>query len=220
MRRVQIDRLNGPLSGKNIPRMHDHPASMTCPLELADSRKVDLSLVHPQDATAERAFVGALSLNSRYRRFHFGLRELSPEQARAMTEIDQHHHVAFVALAAKSEAIAADARYVIRADSADAEFAIAVADEWQGAGLGRELLVRLSAHAREHGVRRLFGDVLWGNNAMLGLARELGAVLKRRPGDATVVQVEFGFDTANESTPGASDTLCTNALSSAPAMHS
>jgi len=107
-----------------------------------------------------------------------------------------------------------------RADSADAEFAIAVADEWQGAGLGRELLVRLSAHAREHGVRRLFGDVLWGNNAMLGLARELGAVLKRRPGDATVVQVEFGFDTANESTPGASDTLCTNALSSAPAMHS
>ena len=181
---------------------------MTSPLELADGRRVELSPVRPQDATAERAFIGALSLNSRYRRFHFGLCELSPEQARAMTEIDQYHHVAFVARPARSEAIVADARYV-RADSADAEFAIAVADEWQGAGLGRELLVRMSAHARERGVRRLFGDVLWGNSAMLGLARELGAVLKRRPGDATVVRVEFGFgfDTANESTAGAASVL-------------
>ena len=45
--------------------------------------------------------------------------------------------------------------------------------------------MRLAAHARSHGVRRLFGDVLWGNNAMLALVRELGAVLRRVPGDAT-----------------------------------
>ncbi len=66
-------------------------------IELGDGRRVQLAPVTPQDAPAERSFVGALSLNSRYRRFHFGLRELSPEQSRAMTEIDQHHHVAFVA---------------------------------------------------------------------------------------------------------------------------
>ena len=60
---------------------------------LADGRRVELSPVNPQDALAEQAFVGALSLTSRYRRFHFGLRELTPEQSRAMTEIDQHRHV-------------------------------------------------------------------------------------------------------------------------------
>ena len=113
-----------------------------------------------------------------------------------MTEIDQHHHVAFAARAAGSPTIVADARYVMRADSDDAEFAVAVADAWQGAGLGRELLVRLAAHARTHGVRRLFGDVLWGNNAMIGLARELGAQLARIPGDSTVVRVAFAFDEA------------------------
>ena len=164
-------------------------------IELSDGRRVGLAPVDPQDAPAERAFVNALSLNSRYRRFHFGLRELSPEQSRAMTEIDQQHQVAFVARPDTEAAIVADARYVLRADSADAEFAIAVADAWQGVGLGRELLQRLAAHARAHGVRHLFGDVLWGNGPMLGLARSLGAQLRRNPGDSTVVRAEFAFDT-------------------------
>ena len=162
-------------------------------IELGDGRRVALVPVGPQDAPAERAFVGALSLTSRYRRFHFGLRELSPEQSRAMTEIDQRHHVAFVARPAGDATIVADARYVLRDDSADAEFAIAVADAWQGAGLGRALLTRLAAHARAHGVRRLFGDVLWGNPPMLALVRSLEAQLRRHPGDATVVRVEFDF---------------------------
>jgi GNAT superfamily N-acetyltransferase len=162
---------------------------------LTDGRRVEVDPVSPQDAPAERAFVNALSLQSRYRRFHFGLRELSPEQAREMTEIDQHHHVAFVARPEASEAIVADARYVLRADSADAEFAVAIADDWQGAGLGRALLTRLAAHARAHGVQRLFGDVLWGNTAMIALVRSLGAQLERNPGDSTVVRAEFVLDT-------------------------
>jgi len=171
------------------------PSARADPIGLGDGRHVTLSPVNPLDASAERAFVGALSLTSRYRRFHFGLRELSPEASRAMTEIDQHHHVAFVARPGDDEdaPIVADARYVMRADSADAEFAIAVADEWQGAGLGRALLMHLSAHARRRGVRRLFGDVLWGNPAMLALVRSLGAQLHRNPGDSTVVRVEFVF---------------------------
>jgi len=165
-------------------------------IDLLDGRRVRVSPVRPQDADAERDFVGALSLTSRYRRFHFGLRELTEEQSRAMTEIDQHHHVAFVARPSEERAapIVADARYVLRADSADAEFAIAIADGWQGAGLGRALLTHLLAHAREQGLERLFGDVLWSNPAMLALARGMGAHLMRNPGDATSVRVEFTLD--------------------------
>ena len=162
-------------------------------LDLADGRRVRIAPVSPQDAPAERDFVEALSLTSRYRRFHFGLRELSPEASREMTEIDHHNHVAFVARPLDSAAIVADARYVRRADSADADFAIAVADAWQGAGLGRALLTYVMRHARSHGVGRLVGDVLWGNAAMLALVRSLGAELRRNPGDATVVRVEFSM---------------------------
>jgi len=203
---MQFDRLRRLLTRKNMRFMDSSFASLQpfvssrtladSSIELSDGRVVELAPVNPQDASAERDFIGTLSLASRYRRFHFGLRELSPEQARAMTEIDQHHHVAFAVRSVGSPTIIADARYVMRADSADAEFALAVADAWQGAGLGRALLVRLAAHARAHGVRRLFGDVLWGNNAMIGLARLFGAQLKRNPGDSTVVRVEFAFDDA------------------------
>ncbi|MEP7294692.1 MAG: GNAT family N-acetyltransferase [Burkholderiales bacterium] len=165
---------------------------------LADGRSVHVAPVHPLDAPAERAFVGALSLTSRYRRFHFGLRELSPEASRAMTEVDQHQHVAFVARPTGETTIVAAARYVLGADGGGAEFAIAVADEWQGAGLGRALLKRLTAHARERGVQRLFGDVLWGNPSMLALVRSLGAKLTRNPGDSTVVRVAFVFGQPSE----------------------
>ena len=179
-------------------------------IDLADGRSVMLEPVRSADSAAERAFISALSLASRYRRFHFGLRELTPEQSRAMTEIDQHHHVAFVArpadaAGAEAATIVADARYVMRADSADAEFAIAVADAWQGAGLGRALLLRLVAHARAHGVQHLFGDVLWGNTPMIALARRLGGKLARVPGDSTVVRAGFALDTL-DALSGAAET--------------
>jgi acetyltransferase len=160
-------------------------------IELTDGRRVHLSPATAQDEAAERAFVSALSLTSRYRRFHFGLRELTPEASRAMVDVDQQRHVAIVVRPEGEATIVADARYVRRDDGAEAEFAVVVADEWQGAGLGRALLTRLATHARTRGVRRLFGDVLWGNASMLALMRSLGAELRRHPGDSTLVRAEF-----------------------------
>ena len=187
MRRIRNHRLSSTSVAPNMAAMDTHP------IELSDGRRLELAPVAPHDACAEREFFSALSMTSRYRRFHFGMRELTPEQSRAMTAIDQHHHVAFVARPEGEQGIVADARYVLRADSADAEFAIAVADDWQGAGLGRALLTRLAAHARAEGVTSLFGDVLWGNAGMIALMRSLGATLRRVPGDSTVVRAEFAF---------------------------
>jgi len=159
---------------------------------LIDGRRVTVCPVDPKDASAERAFVGALSPSSRYRRFHFGLSELPEQLVREMTEIDQRQHVALVARPETADdTIVADARYVRTADTDEAEFALMVADAWQGIGLGRELLQRLSLHARANGVRRLYGDVLWGNEAMIGLVRALGGALSRHPTDATLVRAEF-----------------------------
>ena len=132
-----------------------------------------------------------------YRRFHFGLRNLPEQLLREMTEIDQWQHVALVARPETADrTIVADARYVRSADTDEAEFAVMVADAWQGAGLGRELLQRLGRHARASGVRLLYGDVLWGNEPMLGLVRGLGGTLARHPTDATLVRAVFDVDTA------------------------
>ena len=71
-----------------------------------------------------------------------------------------------------------EARYVLGHDRAGhAEFALAIADDFQGLGLGRALLQRLAAHAAANGVGVLFGHVLEDNAPMLALMRRLGATL-------------------------------------------
>jgi len=149
--------------------------------------------IRPQDADAEQVFVRSLSTTSRVLRFHIGIRELSPEQLRAMTELDPRRHVAVVVQQGdRTGPIVADARYV-RDDGDDttAEFAIAVADEWQGHGLGRHLLARLAEHARRHGIARLYGDVLHENRRMIALVREAGGHFERVPGDGRLTRAVF-----------------------------
>jgi acyl-CoA synthetase (NDP forming) len=48
-----------------------------------------------------------------------------------------------------------------------AEFAVLVADDWHGRGVGTLLLEELVTHARRHGVEEIVGDVLASNSGML-----------------------------------------------------
>lgn len=162
---------------------------------VADGRCVRVRPIHPSDAAAEQAFVTTLSPRSRLLRFHGALKQLPAPVLQAMTAVDFEDHVALVAEAGCDDGAArlvADARYV-RDGAGQAEFAVAVADDWQGLGLGRELLQRLGSHARTHGIRRLTGSVLGDNEPMLALMRNLGARLRLDPGDASIVQASLVF---------------------------
>ncbi len=161
-------------------------------LALPGGRIVLLRPITPQDAAAEQAFVGALSLDSRHKRFHVGLRQLPPDLLRRFIDVDQHDHVAMVAEDAGSSHLVADARYVRSEDHPDeAEFAIAVADDWQSLGLGRTLMARLSRHARLAGLRSLYGDVLTENRRMLVLMRALGARARPHPQGPQIARIAF-----------------------------
>jgi acyl-CoA synthetase (NDP forming)/RimJ/RimL family protein N-acetyltransferase len=61
------------------------------------------------------------------------------------------------------------------ASEPSAEFAVFVADEHQGRGIGTLLLEHLARHARAQGVRELYGEVLAGNARMLRVAGDLTA---------------------------------------------
>jgi acetyltransferase len=177
------------------------PSALIDRFTLADGREVVVRPVLAFDAEAEQDFVRGLSADTRLARFHFGLRELPPSMARAMTEVDHQAHVAIVAEAFIGDddeaTIVADARYVRGAAAEltddEAEFAIAVADAWQGAGLGRALMDRLACHAARHGVRALVGDVLPGNRAMFALADTLGGELLASPSGPGVTRTRFAL---------------------------
>ncbi len=161
-------------------------------LALPGGRAVLLRPITPLDAEAEQAFVSGLSLDSRHKRFHVGLRQLPPDLLRRFIDVDQHDHVALIAEDTGAARLVADARYVRSDDRPEeAEFAIAVADDWQSLGLGRSLMARLSSHARRAGLSALYGDVLTENRRMLVLMRGLGARTRPHALGPQIVRVTF-----------------------------
>ena len=189
MSRVAVD------AREAAPPWH-YPSALVDRLTLADGRVVVMRPVQAFDALAEQDFIRALSPASRLKRFHFGLKELPSALLRAMTEVDHRQHVAVIAERLDSDddgvtMVVADARYVIDADPHEAEFALAVAEAWQGVGLGRALMCRLARHAARRGVTRLVGDVLPDNRAMFAIVDALGGSFEASPNGPGVTRVRL-----------------------------
>ena len=142
-----------------------------------------------QDAGAFRAFVERLSPESRYERFQYVVKEVSPALLRLLVEADPRTHVALVAL--HEGEVVGEARYV-RADGG-AEFALAVADGWRRRGVGKRLLEVLIASARREGLKRLDGEVLAWNQAMLGFVEQAGFQVREHPEDGRLLRVELSI---------------------------
>lgn len=68
-----------------------------------------------------------------------------------------------------------------------AEFAVLVADAWQGRGLGQRLLETLIQVGRAEKLECITGTILQGNHTMLDLCRRLGFQLRREPGDDAMI---------------------------------
>jgi acetyltransferase len=148
--------------------------------------------VRPQDAATIDAFVRSLSPWSRQRRFHGGVVQLPPELLHRFTHPEPGRELALLAFATESarEVCIGEARYALSDESpCEREFALAVADRWQGLGIGAMLLRSLTDHAESNGVERLYGDVLHDNLPMLALARRLGYSVIRHPAEPRLLRV-------------------------------
>ncbi|MGQ0509660.1 MAG: GNAT family N-acetyltransferase [Betaproteobacteria bacterium] len=160
---------------------------------LPDGRPLLLRPLVPGDAERLQDFVRALSPASRYQRFQNGLRELSPGLLARMTDLDHAERMAFVAVLPGQgrERLVGEARYAPTLDRPGvAEFAVAVADDWQRRGIGAWLFDKLLGHAAASGIARLHGDVLHDNAAMIALARRRGFALRPHPDGARLLRVE------------------------------
>jgi acetyltransferase len=166
-----------------------YPNNLVRSVELRDGQWLKLRPVRPEDAALEQEFVRKLSSESRYFRFHHGLAELSVSMLVRFTQIDYDNEMAFVALrpdAAGREEEIATSRYVQEADGETCEFALVVQDAWQGHGLGRLMMEAIIDHARERGLLRMRGDVLFENHKMLRLMQRMGFSVHSHEEDPTL----------------------------------
>jgi len=166
--------------------IHPYPVELEETLEVKGTR-LALRPMRPEDAELERAFVDSLSPDSRYNRFMHALPGLTPRMLARFTQLDYDRELALVAL--HEGGFIAVGRYAPNPDGETAEFALTVADAWQGKGLGRALLERLCKYAKLAGYRALYGHILRDNPAMLGLAQRLGFTQAgREDGEVTLVR--------------------------------
>jgi len=70
-------------------------------------------------------------------------------------------------------------RLIIEPGGEAGEFAIVVADDFQGNGLGLKLLDNLIGIAQDKGLKSIYGIVLNDNARMLGLVKKLGFSVRR-----------------------------------------
>jgi acetyltransferase len=151
---------------------------------------VVLRALRREDHDIEHAFVSGLSPETRQNRLLGGTIRITREYIDRLTTVDFSRDLALAAalMLEDREVLIGVARYVLEPEGRDCEFALVVADAWQGRGIGRRLMAKLIAVARGRGLARMHGDVLSTNRRMLDFCRRLGFVLGRHPDDPTVTR--------------------------------
>jgi acetyltransferase len=183
--RIKIDNL--PITAGRYDHMaiHPYPSHLQTSYKAKDGTLVTIRPIKPEDVRIEQDFVRNLSAESRYLRFMNTIREVSPAQLVRLTQIDYDREMAFVATMDDhgSETEVGVARYATNPDGESCEFAIVVADDWQGKGLARRLMGVIIDTARSRGLRYMHGDFLSENTRMLAFVASLGFVLSAHPED-------------------------------------
>jgi RimJ/RimL family protein N-acetyltransferase len=149
-------------------------------VSLRDGSTVQIRPVRAEDAAAIGCLFQGLSETSTWLRFF----TVCPSLDRVVdwaTNLENDRRLGLVAIAADSGQLIAHAGVERDPRQPDrAEFAVVIADRYQGRGLGRILLGRLVEAARQTGIGWLTGEVLANNHRMLNLLRHSGWVARLR----------------------------------------
>ncbi|MDE3009251.1 MAG: bifunctional acetate--CoA ligase family protein/GNAT family N-acetyltransferase [Pseudomonadota bacterium] len=191
--RIVIDHAATPAAGMLSTYNHlailPYPARYEQAWPLRGGGEYTVRPVHPDDAEMLQDFVQGLSPESRYFRFVSALTELPASMLARFTLIDYDREMALVAVQKQRETradgevversrIIGVSRYVTNPDQTSCEFALVVADELKGRGLGSRLMESIMEVARERGLAEIDGLVLKNNPNMLKLMRDLGFMVK------------------------------------------
>ncbi len=153
-----------------------YPNQLTENWTLSDGTEVTIRVIRPEDEPLVIELFESFSERTVRMRFFSLLKRLTHESLIRLCHLDYDRELAFVAVRRDEgkPRFLGVSRYYLDPETGTAEYAVVVSDTWQGKGLGKHLMERLIAVARQRGVRRLIGPVLRENTNMLQLAADLG----------------------------------------------
>jgi acetyltransferase len=179
------------------PAIRSYPSRFVKPWRFEDGSEVLIRPIRPEDEPLIVHFHATLSERSVYLRYFHMInldRRVSHDRLIRICFIDYDREMALVAErrdpAAGAREILAVGRLTKAHQANEAEFAVLISDEFQGHGLGTELVRRLIEVAREDKLDRVTADILPENQQMLRVCRLLGFRLRHEVGEG-VVKAEF-----------------------------
>ncbi|MCO7614121.1 GNAT family N-acetyltransferase [Pseudomonas chlororaphis] len=157
---------------------------------LSDGSHVLIRPLRPEDRGREKAFIENLSPVTRHQRFLGEVKEVGDQLLDQLMDVGTPQRVAYVALVHDNGELreVGISRYAQVDDQPwRCEFAVTIADQWQGKGLGALLMQHLIDEARSHGFQQLYSVDSASNYSMRRLAKQLGMRSAIDPDDATQV---------------------------------
>jgi len=160
-----------------------YPVHREATVVLRDGSTVTVRKIRPEDEADLARFFSHLSLESRVFRFFAAIANFD-SSAKRMVDVDYISRYGILALAGPSPGIVGHAMYVT-IEPGKAELALAVADAFQGRGLGTILLGQLAEAASSSGIQVLEAVVRPENHRMLEVLRDSGFPIQSRsePGE-------------------------------------
>ena len=176
--------------------IHPYPSDWRRCVTIKHNKSVELRPIRGEDAQAEIELVNSMSRESKYSRFMHAVNDISPEMLARFTKLDYDREMAFGAFLEKNnkEILIGVSRYSINPDKQSCEFAIAIADEYHGLGLAKQLMLVLIEHVKDRDLKIIEGTVLKNNTSMDKLMASLGFKKFSAPDDYEINIFRFEFE--------------------------
>ncbi len=161
---------------------------------------VTIRALRPDDIDLELRFVQRLSPQTLYFRTQYSGAAPARPQLERLLDLDYADRLAVAGFVREDRAdcIVGVARYARIDQTTSADCAIVVADDWQGLGLGTELMRTLAQAAAARGYARLVGTALAENARLVAWARRFGFQARTEPDSGGEVSVTVALDSLGD----------------------
>jgi acetyltransferase len=177
------------------PRPYSHlaicpyPDEYTTSVKLKEGTRVLLRAIKPEDEPMWHALLASCSRESLWFRFRYLFKQTTHDMATRFCFIDYDREMAIVAEVEEDDQrkLIGVGRLVANADHTDAEYAVLVADAYQGIGLGSLLTDYCLEICKLWGINTVLMETAPENQRMLGIFQRRGFKLDRSLSDDVVL---------------------------------
>ncbi len=168
-----------------------YPKQYVATRKLKNGIQVKFRPIKPEDEPRFNELFKSLSPESVRFRFFEIIKEMSHDTLSRYCNLDYDREIAIVAELPSDGRLIGVVRLILDSDRKKGEFAVTVADEWHGLGLGSKLMDYILAVARDLKLEAIYSLVSSENYKMVNLCNKMG--FETKPVDDCTVEMQLNL---------------------------